>query len=564
MERKGKYSKKRSPVEKAQWACKRRWRWFKALSKSKKFFVIVGPLLAALLITPLATYLYFARDIGDQERLMNRNNTGIVLLDKKGEAFYSFGRAEHRDILKLADIADSTEQALLASEDKDFYKHEGFSVGSTLKALYANFAAKDATAYGGSTLTQQLAKNTLLSNSQNILRKYQEVAVAIAIEQQYTKDEILYMYFNSVYFGEGAFGIKDAASTYFNKTPQDLSLAESAMLIGLLPAPTAYSPISGDPELARERQATVLSRMVKNGAIDDKAKTAALAEVLTYAPAESRDGEAPHFAEMVLGELYDKYGEERVTRSGYQVQTSLDSDLQRKMQQHVQNQASYIQRNGGSNASAIAIDPKTGEIRALIGSVDWNNEEFGKVNMATTPRQPGSSFKPIYYSEALAKGIITPATIFRDEATNFNGYKPQNATRKFYGDVSVRSALSRSLNIPSVKIMEKLGVDSAINAAKRMGITSFKDNGDYGLSLALGSAETRLDEMTRIYATFANEGEQNKRVIITEIKDKFDKEIFRTDNEKKEVISEQASFLISSILSDNNARAPVGNICVAT
>lgn len=558
MARRGRYSKKRTPIDQFRWSFKRRWRWFKKLSKFKKILLIFGPVIAFLLITPLVTYLYFARDINNQERLMNRNNTGVVVLDKNGKPFYSFGRAQHREIVPLDQIADVTEHALIASEDKNFYEHEGFSILSILSALYTNFTLQNATAYGGSTLTQQLAKNTLLSNDKTIIRKYQELTIAIAIEQNYSKDEILDMYLNSVYFGEGAFGIKEAAATYFGKEPSQLTLAESSMLIGILPAPSAYSPTSGDPKLAKQRQETVLSRMVENGYITAEQKQAALAVELTYASAdEEQSGVAPHFAQMVMEQLYEKYGEEKVTRSGYQVYTGLDMTLQKSMQQHVDNQMPHIISQGGSNASAIAIDPKTGEIRALIGSADWNNKEFGKVNMATTPRQPGSSFKPIYYSEALAKGIVTPATVIEDKATNFNGYKPLNATRQFYGDVTVRSALAMSLNIPAVKVMQKLGVGNAVDAAQRMGISTVEDGGGYGLSLALGTAEARLDEMTNAYAAFANQGQQHDIVAITKIKDKFDRTIFAAETESEEVLSKPAAFLISDILSDNTARAPM-------
>ena len=205
----GKYTKKVTPVKRVKRHVRRRWSWFTRLSRKKKIIVLATPIVAFLVLTPLFTYLYYAHDISDQERLMNRNNTGIVLTDQNGEVFYRTGRAQHRDLVPLDQIADSTKAALLSSEDKDFYKHGGFSIGSILKALYGNIVSGDATAYGGSTLTQQLAKNTLLSNNQTFLRKYQELAVSVAIEQQYSKDQILDMYLNSAYFGENAFGIED-------------------------------------------------------------------------------------------------------------------------------------------------------------------------------------------------------------------------------------------------------------------------------------------------------------------------------------------------------------------
>jgi 1A family penicillin-binding protein len=556
MYRKGKYTKKVTVAQHVKRRTKRHWLWFTSLSRKKKIAVISMPILAFLIFVPLFTYLYYANDISDQERLMNRNNTGIALLDRNGEVFYNVGRSKPHELLPLDQISDTTKKALLASEDKDFYKHGGFSVGGILRAIYGTVI--DRPEYGGgSTLTQQLAKNTLLTANQTFLRKYQELAISIAIEQQYTKDEILDMYLNSAYFGENAFGIKDAAKTYFDKSPKDLTLAESSMLIGVLPAPSAYSPISGNVEYAKERQQTVLTRMVNNNFITSEEKDAALSEELAYSSeASTANTIAPHFAEMVIEELNKKYGEERVARSGYQVKTTLDPEMQKQLSESVDANIAYIQRNGGSNASAVAIDPTTGEVRALVGSADWTNTEWGKVNMVTTPRQPGSSFKPIYYAEALAQGIITPATILADVPTDFNGYKPLNASRTFSGDVTVRQALSRSLNIPAVKVMQKLSVEESMVAAKRMGI-DLDDKTDYGLSLALGSVEASLLQMTNAYAAFANQGKQFDPVSIVSIDDKFDKTIFTSKTRSKEVQTPQGSYLISSILSDTNARAPI-------
>jgi 1A family penicillin-binding protein len=556
MVRQGKYTKV-SPVRRAKRVTKRHWRWWRKLSKKQKVLVVAAPIVAFLILTPLLTYAYFYNDIADQERLMNRNNTGVVLNDRNGEKFYSFGRAEHRDMTPLGEISDNVKNALIASEDKDFYKHSGFSIDGIARAVFGTITSQEAYG-GGSTITQQLAKNTLLSDERSFLRKYQELAVAIAIEQRYTKDEILEMYLNSVFFGGSTFGIADAAKVYFNKAPKDLDLAESTMLIGILPSPNAYSPTTGNPEYAKERQTTVLGRMVTNGYIKEADKQTALGQVLAYAPHdESTDSEAPHFAEMVMEDLYEKYGEEKVLRSGYQVTTTLDLKLQRQLATNIGNHMGYIQRNGGSNAAGIAIDPTSGEVRALVGSSDWNNPEWGKVNVATTPRQPGSSFKPIYYAQALADGVITPATILADVPTDFGGYKPQNANRSFSGNISVRNALARSLNIPAVKVMQKLGIQASIDAAKSLGITTLGDANKYGLSLALGSAEVPLTEMTNAYAAFANQGKQYNRTIVKEIKNKFDDSIYVANEKDKQAISPEGAYLISNILSDNSARAPI-------
>lgn len=555
MARNGRYTKKRSVWYRARGAVKRRFKWFLQLSKPRKALVIATPLFVFLIITPIFTYLYYYNDIADKDRLMNANNTGIVLFDKDGEELYSIGTAKHRDYVTLADISDVTEQALLSSEDKDFYKHSGFSFLSIVKALYANIAAGDATAYGGSTLTQQLAKNTLLSKNQTIFRKYQELTIAMAIEQRYTKDEILEMYLNSVYFGNDSFGIAEAAENYFGKSPNQLTLAEASMLVGVLPAPSAYSPVGGSMAYAKERQSTVLGRMVKNSVITEAEKTAAYAEELVYQPVKSINTIAPHFTEMVLAELYDKYGEETVKRSGYQVTTTLDSSLQKTANDAVASNAARIQARGGSNAGVVVIDPSNGQIRTLVGSIDYDNDVFGKVNMATAKRQPGSSFKPIYYARAMADDHIAPASIIRDERTTFGTWTPKNASGKFYGDVSVRHALGWSLNIPAVKVLQQVGVDTAIEQAKAMGITTLGDSSQYGLSLALGSAEVPLTEMTNAYATFADDGQYKDTELIASISDKYNHKISSASTNKTQAISKQSAYLVSDILSDNSARS---------
>lgn len=561
MQRQGKYTRRVTPAQQVKRQVKQRFRWWRKLSWKKRILVVGGPILAFLIILPLATYFYFAKDIADQDRLMNRNNTGIVLYanDNKTE-IYSTGRAEHHDLLPLDKISTPVKNALIASEDKDFYKHSGFSVFSTLRAVYG-YVVSGGGSFGGSTITQQLAKITVLSSNRSFLRQYQAFSIAVAIENTYTKDQILDMYLNSVYFGENSFGIQDAAKAYFGTTPDKLDLAQAAMLIGVLPAPSVYSPITGNAQYAKERQSTVLGRMVTNGYITAADKKAAEAEQLAYQPPQSpiNDSIAPHYAEMVLDELYAKYGEEEVTRSGYQVITTLDANVQGQLQSAVNANMPTIKRNGGSNAAAVAIDPTTGEVRGLIGSYDWSDKDFGKVNVATSLRQPGSSFKPIYYSQALADGTITPATVLHDVKTDFGGgYVPLDADKKFRGDVTVRNALDWSLNIPSVEVMQKVGIDKAVQTAQRLGLSSIDDKkNNYGLSLALGAAEVTPLQMTNAYAAFANGGTQYDTSIIRSVNNKYGNTIFKTSHKSKRVMSEQGSFLLSNILSDNAARASI-------
>ncbi|MGB3023600.1 MAG: PBP1A family penicillin-binding protein [Candidatus Saccharimonadales bacterium] len=557
MKRHGRYTKKPRHIYRSSSRLRRMWIGFWRMSFKKKLFVIGLPVLVFLIVTPLITYALLWRDISDPERLMNRNNTGIELLDINDQAFYSSGTSKPLTRLKLEEMSPYVKDAVISSEDKDFYKHSGVSLRGLVAALYANFTSRDATAYGGSTITQQLVKNTLLTSNKNFFRKYQEVVMAVAVDRQYDKDEILDMYINSVYFGEGAFGIDQAAHSYFGKSAKELSLAEASMLVGILPAPSAYSPVSGDADKAKKQQERVLRRMVEDKKISEADKTAAMAVVLSYAPqVEPTIATAPHFIEMTVAELEKKYGDEAVKRSGYRVKTTLNLAWQKTAEQNVAAQTAINARSGGRNAALVAIDPKNGEIRALVGSADYSNPDWGKFNVAINPRQPGSSFKPIYFAEALNQREITPGTILRDEATNFGGYRPNNFDFRFRGDISVRNALGQSLNIPAVKVMEKLGVSAAVDTAQRMGLTTINQSQDYGLSLALGAAEVKPLEMTNAYAAFANGGRQFATTTIQEIEDKYGEVIYRHNPTAKRVQSEQASYLISNILSDNAARAP--------
>lgn len=557
MARNGVYSKRLSPLTRAKRGIKRRWRAFNDMSKKKKTLIIGGPILAFMILVPLITYAYYYNTITDQQKLMNANNTGVVLTDKNGKAFFTIGRAKHREIIDLNKVSPNVKEALIATEDKDFYKHSGFSVAGIFRAFYGNLLSGSISG-GGSTISQQLAKNLLLSQNQTILRKYQELTISIAIEQRYSKDEILAMYLSSVFFGGTNFGIDEAAKFYFNTTPDKLDLAQSAMIVGILPAPNAYSPTLGNIKYAKQRQKTVLSRMVKENYISQAEADAAYGQKLAYAEPEAQESsEAPHFAEMVMSELYEKYGEEKVLRSGYQVKTSLDLGMQRQLAANIQNHMGYIQTMGGSNASGMAIDPTNGQIRALVGSADWNNEKWGKVNMATTARQPGSSFKTIYYAQALADGVVTPATLLDDKPTDFGGYTPRNADGNFRGNVTVRQSIGQSLNIPSVEIMQKLGVNSAMDGAERFGITTLDKSTNYGLPLALGSGEIPLDQMTNAYAALANEGALRETTSIVDIRDKFDDTIYTPDQKTSRAISKQGAFLISNILADQRAKAPI-------
>lgn len=521
--------------------------------------VIFLAIVTVLAFIPVFTYLYFARDLNSKESIMNRNNTGLILLDRKDRPFFTFYEAKYKEFIPLSKIPKHTQQAVIAIEDKEFYEHPGFSVRGIARSVFLDLKEKEI-AYGGSTITQQLVKNVLLHSRKSFLRKYQEIVLAQEIERRYSKNEILEMYLNSVYFGEGSFGIEQAAGTYFGKKATDLTLAESAMLAGILPAPSEFSPLSGNDTSAKTRQRIVLTSMFQQKYISEQEKRAAEKSALRYIKEEEEiNTVGAHFAILVRKELIDEYGEEHISRSGFRVKTSLDLDLQEYAEGVVAQQVQKLASNNVSNGAAVVMDTKTGEVLALVGSKDWYNSEYGKLNVAAdSNRSPGSAFKPIIYAAALEKKIITPASVLHDRPTTFQGnYKPQNYDRRFRGSVLVRRALANSLNVPAVEVMQKVGVSDGLEFGKRLGLTTLKDPSNYGLSLVLGTAEVSLLELTNAYATFANNGIKNDIATIISITDKREKEIFHLEPEKEQVLDSTVAFLISSILSDNRARAEV-------
>lgn len=522
-----------------------------------ELFIIFLAVVALFAIIPLVTYAYFVKDLSSKESVMNRNDTGLVLLDRNNTPFFAFYEPKHKILVSLSQISPYVEKAVLAAEDKDFYTHPGFSIKAIVRSLFADFKAQRV-AFGGSTITQQLVKNSLLTKNKSFLRKYQEIILAQEVERRFTKKEILEMYLNSAYFGEGAFGIEEAAQVYFGKSAKDLGIAESSLLAGILPAPSRLSPISGNLKDAQIRQQYVLQNMVDEKYITQAQRDAAQKVKFTFSSSmRTLNTIAPHFAIMVRDELIRKYGEEFVSRAGLRVKTTLDLTWQKYAEKTVAEQVKRLSVNKVTNGAAVALDPKTGEIKAMVGSKDWAEDTFGKVNIPITTRQPGSSFKPIVYAAALEKGAMTLATVLHDQPTKFSGnYSPQNYDRKFRGPLLPRRALANSLNVPSVEVLNKTGIPEALDMARRLGIGTLDDS-YYGMSLVLGTAEVRLLDLTSVYGVFANGGVKNKPYAILEIKDKRNKKIFRSTHSPQRVLGEEYSFLISSILSDNKARAEV-------
>ena len=529
---------------------------------SQEFALIGVSLLAILVFIPIFTYSYFAKDIATTSGIMNRNNTGLILYDRNGKEFFKFYEAKFTEHVPLSKVPNHVRQAVIVAEDKDFYSHPGFSFHSIIAAAVANIREGDLS-YGGSTITQQLVKNSLLNPKKDFLRKYEEFVLAQEIERRYTKDQILEMYLNSVYFGEGAFGIESASQTYFGKSVDSLDVSEAALLAGLLTAPARLSPLSGDLKASMQRREYVLYELFDEGYISKDAFIKEQGRTLSFAKVNNGfPYKAPHFALYVRDRLIEEYGEEEIARSGFKVYTTLDLTMQAYAQEVVREQVQALSDSNVTNGAAVVLDPKSGEVLAMVGSTDWSHPRWGKVNMALAPRQPGSSFKPIIYADAIDKRIITPATILLDKKTTFpTNYTPKNYDNRFRGPVTVRRALANSLNVPAVAVMQKVGVREGLAAAERFGISTLSEPSNYGLSLVLGSGEVPLLEMTTAYAVFANNGRLVPETVIQRIENKEGQTIFEHEASPRQVIDEDTAFLISSILADPNARREVfGNI----
>ncbi|HEX7259684.1 MAG TPA: transglycosylase domain-containing protein, partial [Candidatus Saccharimonadia bacterium] len=341
-----------------------RWRQL----SHKQHIAIVSILVAAIIVLiPIATYAYFSNAISSKENIMNRRDTGVTLLDRHNKPFFYLYQAKSKSTIAINTMPVHLKQALIATEDQDYYKHPGFSLKAIAGAMYADIMQKELT-YGGSTITQQLVKISLLTQNKNFLRKYQEIILAAEIDRRYSKDEVLEMYLNSVYLGEGAFGVEAASQTYFGKPASALTLAEASLLIGILPAPSAYSPVSGNADLAKKRQLLVLERMTEQKYItEEQEKHAAAIELHYRSRANGDTNRAHHFAMMVKEELVKRYGEEKIARSGYKVTTSLDLDWQAEAETALRRQLTVLRFNEASNGAVVALDPRTGEIRSLVG-----------------------------------------------------------------------------------------------------------------------------------------------------------------------------------------------------
>ncbi|MDP3888776.1 MAG: PBP1A family penicillin-binding protein, partial [bacterium] len=497
------------------------------------------------------------------DKIVRKEGFSTKIFDRNQKLLYDIYANQRRTLVDLPEIPQYLREATIATEDKEFYKHGGFDTRGILRAVFNIVVMRRLE--GGSTLTQQLVKNVLLTSERSIGRKLKEFILAVQIERKYSKDQILQMYLNEAPYGGTAWGVEAASEVYFGKKVSELNLVESAILAGLPQRPTHYSPFGSDPKAYVSRTQNVLRRMREDGYITRDQEDGARDQLDKVEFAQGASFQAPHFVMYVKKILEDKYGVEMVEQGGLQVTTSLDLELQDKAQAAVTDEIAKLEKVHITNGAALAMDPKTGEILAMVGSKNYNDPNYdGKVNVVTSLRQPGSSIKPVTYVAAFKKGY-TPATLLMDTPTTFPGgigqpdYKPLDYDGKFHGPVQVRYALGNSLNIPAVKMLAMVGVKDMLQTASDMGFTTLAPTQEnlsrLGLSVTLGGGEVRLLDLTSAYSAFANTGFKVEPTAILKVTDKDGKtlEEFKPAGPKR-VLTEEQAFLISSILFDNGAR----------
>lgn len=517
------------------------------------FLALVGGLFM------LGLFAWISKDLPSPDGLINRSITvSTKIYDRKGETvLYDIHGNIKRTLITLDKIPPYVVNATLTAEDRNFYSHKGFSLTGIVRSVLKNIFT--GSRVGGSTLTQQFVKNAILTNEKTYTRKIKEILISYRLEKKFSKDEILNMYFNEIPYGSVIYGVEAASQSFFGKSAHDLTIAEGAILAAIPQAPTYYSPYGNNKDKLIARQRYILDSMVEIGYITADQANQAKNEKIIFKPLQESII-APHFVMYVKELLSEKYGEDFINQEGLKVFTTLDLDKQKIAEEAVKKGMENSNKYGFTNASLTAIDPKTGQIIALVGSADYFNEKIdGQVNVALRPRQPGSSFKPIVYTAAFIKGY-TPNTLLYDVVTDFdttgsNKYEPHNYDSKEHGLVTMRQALQGSLNIPAVKTTYLTGLDNILNLADDLGYTTLKERDRFGLSLVLGGGEVKLLEHVGAYAVFAEEGIKHEITPILKIEDKNGQVLFEYKDKKKEILEPQSARLISNVLSDDEARA---------
>ncbi len=525
----------------------------------KYFFVFLAFFIPIFLLW----FLNMVKDLPDPTTLSTDEKVeSTKIYDRSGKVIlYDIHGEEKRTIVSSEKISQYIKDATLAVEDDDFYLHSGIDVKSILKALFDDiFLGKRR---GASTITQQLVKNSFLTPEKTISRKIKEAVLAIELERKYKKDEILTFYLNQIPYGSNAYGVESAARTFFNKSASELSISESALLAALPQRPSYFSPYGKHKQELFQRKDYILGRMNKLGYINKENYEKAKNETIVFSQ-ESRGIKAPHFVAYIREYLEEKYGFKYIQKAGLKVYTSLDYDLQQLAEKTLTESKKHLEKYKASNAALTVVDSKTGQLLAMVGSLDYFDiENDGNFNVATAKRQPGSSFKPFAYAKLLEKGFTENTNIF-DVETEFStvknskdSYKPQNYDGKFRGPVALKYALAQSLNVPAVKVLYLAGIDDVLSLVKDMGINTINDRSRIGLSLVLGGAEVKPVEMASAFAVFSNNGIKNELTSIVRIENSKGEILERWKPNPKRVLDENVAKTINEILSDNSLRAPV-------
>ncbi|PIS09665.1 penicillin-binding protein [Candidatus Beckwithbacteria bacterium CG10_big_fil_rev_8_21_14_0_10_34_10] len=553
------------------WKCRlksfRKKNPFKNLTKTQLLkYVTLGSFVGLIVLFLFSTLLFawYSKDLPQPDKIVRKEGFSTKIYDREGILLYDVFADQQRTPVEWDKIPQYLKDATVAIEDKNFYEHKGFDPRGWIRAGF-NIVFKGRIE-GGSTLTQQLVKNVLLSPKRVISRKIKEFALAIQIEKKYTKDEILKMYLNEAPYGGTAWGVGTASETYFAKEVQELNLIESAILAGLPQRPSFFSPFGPNPKAYESRTKDVLRRMREDDYITKDQEKQALEDLekIKFNPTEEQF-KAPHFVMYIKSLLEERYGEAVIEQGGLKVHTTLDWELQKEAQEIVSEEIEKVEVLNITNGAAMVMDPNTGEILAMVGSKNYFDKDYdGQVNVCLSLRQPGSAIKPITYLAALKRGY-TPASLLIDVITHFPGgagradYIPKNYDGKTHGPVQLRYALGNSLNIPSVKLLAMTGLKNMLQTAFDLGLTTLEPTdaniGRFGLTVTLGGGEVRLLDLISSYSSFANKGRKVSPVAILKIEDTQGKTLEEyKDTKGKQVISEEEAFLISDILSDNQAR----------
>src|SRR5574343_264031 len=532
-------------------------------------FTALGVILAG---TAVIVLVYSQMRLPDFNSFLDyKISNSTKIYDRTGDiVLYDLQGFVRRTEIPLSEMGENLKKATIAVEDSSFYSHKGIRPTSIVRAIWANLKSGRKT-QGGSTITQQVVKNALLTRDKALSRKLKEWVLALRIENTLTKDQILELYLNQNPYDGVTYGAYEGAQGLFSKEPKNLTVAEAAYMAAIPKGPSIYSPYGENKQRLEDRKNYVLKRMLETGAITDIEYQNALAEQVKFSPIENRGIKAPHFVFFIQKYISEKYGEDAVENGGLSVYTTLDYDLQKKAEEVLKKRSLEAEKAfDATNQALVAIDPKTGQILAMAGSRDYFDKNIdGAYNVATAKRQPGSSFKPFVYVKAFEKGY-TPQTVLFDVPTEFNTgcppwgnnsnkecYRPENYDGNFRGPMSLRDALQQSINVPAVKTLYLVGVNEAIKFAKDIGVELSGDKNQYGLSLVLGGGEVSLLDMVHGYSTLANYGEFLPKTAILRVVDSKNNilEEFE-EKEGEQVISRDAVKTLDSVLIDNNARIP--------